>query len=136
MKDLKYYNASGTPLALRNQQYRNSRECPTVAIRDVAEEATTAEEFCNGINALDLLEHYRIDRVTPKYVRLVSVDCFGNLHYLEASYDRVDSQVVNNIEIHVEAIKSILKLNRTRNELAPNQRVILDTLNDILDLVK
>lgn len=134
MKDLKYYNAQGTNLSLSNQQYRNRRECPVMAIRDVVEEATTAEEFCNGINALNLLEHYVIDKVTPKYVRLLSVSSLGNLHYLEASYDSFDSQRINNIECHIEAIKSLLGLNKTN--LAPSQRAILSSLNDILNYIK
>lgn len=134
MKDLKYYNAQGNNLSLSNQQYRNTRECPVTAIRDVVEEATTAEEFCNGINALNLLEHYVIDKVTPKYVRLVSASPLGNLHYLEASYDSFDSQRTNNIELHVEQIKSLLGLNKTN--LTPGQRAMLSSLNDILNYIK
>lgn len=87
MKDLKYYNASHIALSLSNLRYRNRTDSPVIPVLDIVEDATTAQEFCYHLNALNLIEHYEIDRVTNTYVRLVSEDRLGNKHYLEASFD-------------------------------------------------
>lgn len=40
----------------------------------------------NGLNKLNLFEKFSIDRVTKNYVRLKSIDYFGNVHYFKAYF--------------------------------------------------
>lgn len=57
-----------------------------MAICDVVENSETAEDLMNGLNKLNLFEKFSIDRVTKKYVRLKSIDHFGNVHYFKAYF--------------------------------------------------
>ena len=84
MESVKFYNAHNIPLSLRNL-YGGNRSS-VVEIKDAVEDATTAEELRDNLNRLNLLEKFKIDRVTDKYVRLTSIDCWGNRHYLKAYY--------------------------------------------------
>jgi hypothetical protein len=43
------------------------------------ENSETAEDLMNGLNKLNLFEKFSIDRVTKNYVRLKSIDYFGNV---------------------------------------------------------
>lgn len=84
MTNIKYFNSHNTPLSLRNLYYRN--ESSVTEIEDAIEDASTAEEFRDNLNALNLFEKFSIDRITDRYVRLKSVDCFGNTHYMKAEF--------------------------------------------------
>ena len=86
MENVKFYNAHNIPLSLRNL-YGGNRSS-VVEIKDAVEDATTAEELRDNLNRLNLLEKFKIDRVTDKYVRLTSTDCWGNRHYLKAYYTK------------------------------------------------
>lgn len=86
MKNPRYSTADGKALALSNLYFRNG--CSVEAIRDAVEDAHTATELMENINALNLFEKFTIDRVTDSYVRLKSKDCFGNIHYFKADIDK------------------------------------------------
>ena len=84
MKNVKYFTAKNIPLSLSNLFY--GKNSSVIAILDAVEDAETAVELCRYINALKLNETFTIDRVTEKYARLKSVDCWGNVHYLRAEF--------------------------------------------------
>ena len=84
MKKTSYFNSHNIPLALSNLCNRIGGDCSITDITDAIEDATSAEELRDSLNALHLLERFSIDRVTTEYVRLISVDRFGNKHYLKA----------------------------------------------------
>lgn len=86
MKNPRYSTADGVPLSLSNLYYGS--QCSTEAIEDVVEDASTAKELMDGLNALDIFEKFAIDRITGSYVRLKSEDGFGNTHYFKAEVDK------------------------------------------------
>ena len=86
VKNPRYSTADGVPLSLSNLYYGS--RCSTEVIEDVVEDASTAEELMDGLNALDIFEKFVIDRITDSYVRLKSEDGFGNTHYFKAEVDK------------------------------------------------
>ena len=92
MKNLNYFNENGIPFALSNLQYRHSRTSPVTAVMDAAENASTAEEFRDYINDLNLIQRFTIDRVTNEYCRLVTVDPLGNKKYLKAEFSKATNK--------------------------------------------
>ena len=84
MKNIRYYNSHNIPLALSNLFYGN--ESSVTEITDAVEDASTAEELRDNLNALNLFEKFKIDRVTDTYARLISVDKLGNRHYFKADF--------------------------------------------------
>lgn len=85
MHKISYTTSSGILMSLSNLYFRN--ESSVMEIQDAIEDATTAEEMRDNLNKLNLFEKFEIDRVTEKYARLKSVDCFGNTHYMKAYFD-------------------------------------------------
>lgn len=80
MKDIEYFNGNGVRLSLSNLCFRGSN---VVDIMDVVEDAKTADDLVTGINALDLLNTFSLDRETENYIRLTCADGFGNKKYLK-----------------------------------------------------
>ena len=85
MHKISYTTSSGILMSLSNLYFRN--ESSVMEIQDAIEDATTAEEMRDNLNKLNLFEKFEIDRVTEKYARLKSVDCFGNIHHMKAYFD-------------------------------------------------
>ena len=90
MKNPTYFTANDIPLSLNNLVYDN--KSTVTDIKDVVEEATTAEELMSGLNSLSLFEKFTIDRVTDTYARLKSRDAWGNTHYFKAEFDKRQSK--------------------------------------------
>lgn len=84
MKNPRLLTSDNIPCALGNLYYGNN--CSVMAICDVVEDSETAENLMNGLNKLNLFEKFSIDRVTKNYVRLKSIDHFGNVHYFKAYF--------------------------------------------------
>lgn len=80
-------DSRGNRNALENLCSRiGRRDCSVMDIEDAIEDATTAEELRDNINALHLLYDFSIDRVTSEYVRLIRTDVLGNKLYLKAKF--------------------------------------------------
>lgn len=75
----------GTIEALSNLCY--DVRCTVIDIEDAVEDSSTSEELLRNINNLKLFDKFSLDRETDKYVRLISVDCWGNKHYLVVQKD-------------------------------------------------
>lgn len=84
MKNPRLLTRDNVPCALSNLYYGNN--CSVMAICDVVEDSETAEDLMNGLNKLNLLKKFSIDRVTKSYVRLKSIDRLGNVHYFKADF--------------------------------------------------
>lgn len=84
MKNPRLLTSNNIPCALSNLYYGNN--CSVMAICDVVEDSKTAEDLMNGLNKLKLFQKFSIDRVTKSYVRLKSIDCWGNIHYFKADF--------------------------------------------------
>lgn len=84
MKNPRLLTRDNVPCALSNLYYGNN--CSVMAICDVVEDSETAEGLMNGLNRLNLFEKFSIDRVTENYVRLKSINHYGNVHYFKADF--------------------------------------------------
>lgn len=58
--------------------------CNVMVIQDAVEESVTGVDLVNRLNALKLFSRFSLDRETSEYARLITVDCWGNTHYLKA----------------------------------------------------
>lgn len=58
--------------------------CNVMAIQDAVEESVTGVDLVNRLNTLKLFSRFSLDRETSEYARLITVDCWGNTHYLKA----------------------------------------------------
>ena len=63
----------------------NSNNCNFFLFQDTVEDSNSGEELTANINKLKLFSKFALDRETKEYARLVTTDCFGNVHYLIAS---------------------------------------------------
>ena len=78
MKNARFFDASGTPLAWRNI-------CDNVVeMYDAIEDATNAKELVDGVNSVNYLLTFHVDKETKEYVRLVSHDWLENVRYIKA----------------------------------------------------
>lgn len=123
MKNPRYSTANGTALSLSNLYFRN--ECSVEAIRDAVEDAHTATELMENINALNLFEKFTIDRVTDSYVRLKSKDCFGNIHYFKADIDKTQT---HKLADYYDAMAD--------NYIIPIEEMTDELMNEALALLK
>ena len=82
MRDPELFTSDGTTESLSTMFYKDN--CSVVAIQDAVEESSTGADLAGRLNALKLFSKFQIDRETPEYVRLITVDCWGNTHYLKA----------------------------------------------------
>ena len=58
--------------------------CTVIAIQDATEECVTGTELVEKLNKLRLFSRFSLDRETAEYARLITIDCWGNTHYLKA----------------------------------------------------
>ena len=58
--------------------------CSVIKIIDAIEESSTGEELSANLNKLKLFSKFYPDRETAEYARVLTVDAFGNRHYLKA----------------------------------------------------
>lgn len=58
--------------------------CNAIQIEDAVEESQTGAELAANLNRLKLFSKFRLDRETTEYARLVTTDCWGNVHYFKA----------------------------------------------------
>ena len=58
--------------------------CSVMEIQDVIEDSRTGAELVAGLNRLKLFSRFTLDRETPEYARLKTMDCFDNTFYLKA----------------------------------------------------
>ncbi len=58
--------------------------CSVIKILDAVEESNTSEELAANLNKLKLFSKFTPDRETAEYARVLTVDAFGNRHYLKA----------------------------------------------------
>lgn len=79
MRNPRYMTATGIPEALSNLCLW--RDTNVMDIRDAVEEAATAAELVQNINALHIGVRFKLDRETAEYVRLKGTDAFGNTKY-------------------------------------------------------
>ena len=82
MKNPKLLTEDGISESLTNMFQRDY--CNVMAIHDATEDSVTGEELVEKLNALRLFSKFRLDRETPEYARLITVDCWGNTHYFKA----------------------------------------------------
>jgi hypothetical protein len=82
MKTPELFTTDGTTESLSTMFYKNN--CSIVAIQDAIEESRTGGDLAERLNKLKLFSKFQVDRETPEYVRLITVDCWGNTHYLKA----------------------------------------------------
>lgn len=86
MKNIKYFNHNNTPCALSNLLGLR-RDVTVQDILDVVEDSKTVQDLEKGINSLNLMRKFKVDRVTETYARLKSVDRLGNIEYIKAEFD-------------------------------------------------
>ena len=82
MKTPELFTTDGTTESLSTMFYKNN--CSIVAIQDAIEESLTGADLAERLNKLKLFSKFQVDRETAEYVRLITVDCWGNTHYLKA----------------------------------------------------
>ena len=82
MKKPELFTRDGTLESLSTMFYKDN--CSVVDIQDAVEESSSGSDLAGRLNALKLFNKFQIDRETPEYVRLITVDCWGNTHYLKA----------------------------------------------------
>lgn len=82
MKNVKLKTSSGIPEALSNL----CDTCSVVEIEDAVTDSTTGAELVGKLNSIKGLfrNNFTLDRETDTMVRLKTVDCWGNVSYLEA----------------------------------------------------
>lgn len=78
---IKLYKANGIPESLSNLWYRNNSS--VVEIEDAVEDASDSNDLLNRIKKLNLLRKFTLDRENDKRIRFKSIDCWGNVSYLE-----------------------------------------------------
>lgn len=83
MKNLRLFGRCGENHSLRNICLY---EASVVDLLDATEDSTTAEEFERNISKLHISGNFKIERVRPEYVRMKSVDPYGNPWYLRAEF--------------------------------------------------
>ena len=54
---------------------------------DAAEDSTDGAQLLNRLRALGLTDRMAVARETETYTRISIIDCWGNVHYLEARKD-------------------------------------------------
>lgn len=83
MKNLRFKTSKGISLALSNL----CDTCSTTAIEDAVADSKTGAELVRKLNSIKGLyrNNFTLDRETDTMVRLKTVDCFGNVDYLEAT---------------------------------------------------
>ena len=82
MKNPEYMDENGETLSLSTMF--NKDNCNVIAIQDATEESVTSAELVANLNKLRLFSKYRLDRETPEYARLITIDCYGNTRYFRA----------------------------------------------------
>ena len=83
MKNLRLFNKNNNTESFENICIYQST---VVDLLDSAEDSKTAQEFERNISLLKLGVNFKVDRITPDYVRLKGFDAFGNLQYLRAEF--------------------------------------------------
>lgn len=63
----------------------NANNCNIFLFHNTVEDSNSGEELTANINKLKLYSKFALDRETEQYARLITTDCFGNVHYLIAS---------------------------------------------------
>ena len=72
-------NKQGTPFSLSNE-FDDVME-----IREAVEDSNSIKELVEAVTRLHKYnQHFEIVRDSPKYTRLSTKDCWGNIHYLIA----------------------------------------------------
>ncbi len=82
MRNPALFTGDGVKEAFSNLYYRGN--CNVMAIQDAVEDSNTGEELATKLNSLKLFSKFTVDRETSEYARLITIDCFGNRHYLRA----------------------------------------------------
>ncbi|MBQ7594180.1 MAG: hypothetical protein IJU48_07490 [Synergistaceae bacterium] len=82
MKNPEIMNRNGVPESLTIMFHKDN--CSVIAIQDATEESLTGAELVANLNQLRLFSKFRLDRETSEYARLVTTDCFGDIHYFKA----------------------------------------------------
>lgn len=83
MKNPIFKNSSGMREAFSNMWYSNA--CSIAEIEDAVEDSNNGMELVNKLNNLKLFYKFELDRETDTKVRLKTNDCWGNVHYFEAT---------------------------------------------------
>lgn len=83
MKNPIFKNSNGIREALSNLWYGN--ECCIAEIENAVEDSDNGAELANKINNLKIFYKFILDRETDAKVRLKANDCWGNVHYFEAT---------------------------------------------------
>jgi hypothetical protein len=85
MKNAQLYLKDRMPLSLGFLY--DSNKYTDMDILDAVEDAATAHDLVTSLNKMNLYVKFKIDRITPEYVRLKGYDSFGNLRYFKAEFD-------------------------------------------------
>lgn len=81
MKNPRFKTSQGVALALSNL----CNTCHITDIEDAIEDSKSGSELVFRINQIGINEKFMLDRETEERARLKSIDCWGNVHYLEAT---------------------------------------------------
>ena len=81
MKNPRMKTAQGVLLALSNI----CNTCSITDVEDAVADSRNGAELVRRLNNLDIFNKFTLDRETDTMVRLKSVDCWGNVEYLEAT---------------------------------------------------
>lgn len=83
---IEYYNRNNVQLAFSNMLWY-SFSATWEDVKDVIEDSDTSYDLVNGLQKLykqkKINEKFYLDRETGCYVRLISKDVLGNIHYLK-----------------------------------------------------
>ena len=82
MRNPELITADGVNENLASLYFKNN--CSVIKIIDAVEESSTGEELAANLNKLKLFSKFTPDRETAEYARVLTVDAFGNQHYLKA----------------------------------------------------
>ncbi len=81
MKNPRLKTSQGVALALSNL----CNTCHITDIEDAVADSKSGSELVFRLNHIGINEKFTLDRETDEKVRLKSIDCWGNVHYLEAT---------------------------------------------------
>lgn len=80
-KKIRLFTGNRVPEALSNLWYRN--ECSAMEITDAVEDAKDAGDLLMRLQGMELMRRIEGDRETDTYIRFKTIDCWGNISYLQ-----------------------------------------------------
>ena len=85
MRKLRLCTADRIRESLTNLTY--SGRFTVTDMTDAAEDSADGAQLLNRLRALGLTDRMAVARETETYTRISIIDCWGNVHYLEARKD-------------------------------------------------